>query len=104
MFDMCGLRDIHIYSFASCFSYNDRRWPVEYRKYQIITGINDEIRILTERSRIKEFEMHGFSQEDFTELISLLKKKQEYLLNNIETDRSFEWNATLNIIVTRIKQ
>jgi len=103
MFDICGLKDIHIYSVASSFSYSDRRWPLEYRKYQIDTGINDEIRIITQRSQITEFEEYGFTKKDFAELIELLKKKQKYLLENIETDKSFEMNAWLTIIVTGTK-
>jgi ubiquinone/menaquinone biosynthesis C-methylase UbiE len=103
MFDMCGLKDIHIYSVSSSFSYSDRRWPLEYRKYQINTGINDEIRIITERSKITEFEDYGFTEKDFAELIELLKKKQKYLLDNIETDKSFEVGAWLTIIVTGTK-
>ncbi|MGI6705821.1 MAG: class I SAM-dependent methyltransferase [Clostridia bacterium] len=104
MFDICGLKDIHIYSVASSFSYSDRRWPLEYRKYQIDTGINDETRIISQRSQITEFEKHGFTKRDFAELIELLKKKQKYLLDYIETDKSFEMNAWLTMIVTGTKQ
>jgi hypothetical protein len=36
-------------------------------------------------------------------LIELLKKKQKYLLDNIEADKSFEVGAWLTIIVTGTK-
>jgi ubiquinone/menaquinone biosynthesis C-methylase UbiE len=104
MFDLCGLKDIHIYSVASSFSYNDRRWPLEYRKYQIDTGINNEIRIMTQRSQIAGFREYGFTERDFAELIELLRKKQKYLFDNIESDKSYEMNAYLTIIVTGTKR
>lgn len=103
MFDICGLKNIHIYSIASAFSYSDSRWPIEYRKYQIDTGISDDIRIITQRSEITEYEKYGFTKKDFAELIELLKKKQKYLLDNIEIDMSFELDAGHQIIVTGIK-
>lgn len=103
MFDMCGLKNVHIYSVASAFSYSDDRWPIEYRKYQIDTGISDDMRIITQRSQTTEFEKYGFTKNDFAELIELLKKKQKYLLDNIETDMSFELDAGHQIILTGIK-
>lgn len=103
MFDMCGLKNIHIYSVASAFTYSDGRWPSEYRKLLVDSGINDEIRIITQRSQIREFENYGFTKKDFAELIELLREKRKYLLDNIDTDRSFEWDAWLTIIVTGIK-
>ena len=103
MFDMCGLKSIHIYSVASAFSYSDCRWPIDYRKYQINTGISDDIRIITHRSQITGFEKYGFTKKDFAELIELLNEKQKYLLDNIETDRSFELDAGHQIIVTGTK-
>jgi len=103
MFDMCGLKSVHIYSVASAFSYSDCRWPIDYRKYQINTGISDDIRIITHRSQITGFEKYGFTKKDFAELIELLNEKQKYLLDNIETDRSFELDAGHQIIVTGTK-
>ena len=103
MFDMCGLKNIHIYSIASAFSYNDERWPLEYRKLQIDTGINDEIRVITGRSEMVEFENYGFTHKDFMELIELLNEKRKVLLDSIDTDRSYEWGAWLTVIVTGIK-
>jgi ubiquinone/menaquinone biosynthesis C-methylase UbiE len=100
MFDICGLKDIHIYPFAIGYSYSDSRWPLEYRKLMVDDGINDELRIIGERSLIEEFEDHGFTRSYFNELIELLKVKRNYLLENLETDRSYEWNAALNIVVT----
>lgn len=73
---------------------------MEYRKYQIDTGINNEIRIMTQRSQIAGFREYGFTERDFAELIELLRKKQKYLLDNIESDKSYEMNAYLTIIVT----
>ncbi len=103
MFNASGLKNIHIHSVSSAFSYSDKRWPLEYRKYQIDTGISDEIRIVSERSQMKKFENYGFTQKDFADLINLLKKKQKYLLDNIETDRSFELDAGHQIIITGVK-
>jgi len=66
-------------------------------------GISDDIRIITQRSEITEYEKYGFTKKDFAVLIELLKKKQKYLLDNIETDMSFELDAGHQIIVTGIK-
>mgnify|MGYP001019971652 CR=1 FL=1 len=81
----------------------DRRWPLEYRKYQIETGIDNEIRIITERSRLPGFREYGLTEKDFAELIELMKIKRKYLLENIDTDKSFELCAWLNIIVAGTK-
>ena len=43
-------------------------------------------------------------QRDFAELIELLRKKQKYLFDNIESDKSYEMNAYLTIIVTGTKR
>lgn len=103
MLHICGLKNIHIHSIASGFSHSDGRWPSEYREWLADIGIHDEIRIIADRSQIKDFEHYGFTQRDFAELIELLKKKREYLLQHLEDDRSFEWNAWMTMIVTGVK-
>jgi ubiquinone/menaquinone biosynthesis C-methylase UbiE len=104
LFDECGLKDIHIYPIAYGFSYNDQRFTLEERMKLIDQGLDDQIRILEARMVMKGFSEAGFSQGNFIELIDLLRKKQEYLNNNLLNDQSFEWSAGLNYIVTGIKQ
>lgn len=103
LFDQCGLKDIHIYPIAYGFSYNDQRFSIEERMKLINNGILDQIRILEARKKMGKFNEKGFTEHDFSELISLLLKKKDYLSHNLLTDRSYEWNAGLNYIVTGTK-
>ncbi|HMK46800.1 MAG TPA: methyltransferase domain-containing protein [Methanocella sp.] len=104
MFEECGLRDISIYPVAHGFSYDDRRWLPELRRYQIDVGLKREIELISERSKMIEFnDQYGFSQKDFGELIELLKAKRRYLLENIEADASWEWFAGLGLVVVGLK-
>lgn len=58
MFDLCGLKDIHIFLFNHGFSSNDSR---SFKEYLIVTGINEQMRIIEDRKNKKEFYKHGFT-------------------------------------------
>jgi SAM-dependent methyltransferase len=105
MFDMCGLTDIHIYPFAHLISYTDTQYPLEYRKMLVKEEVTDDIEWVKGRYNSKHeiYHQHGFSERDYIELVSLLEAKVEYLMENIETDKSFEWHGGFNFIVTGIK-
>lgn len=53
MFDLCGLKDIHIFLFNHGFSSNDSRSFKEYRIQMIVTGINEQMRIIEDRKNKK---------------------------------------------------
>jgi len=103
LFSKCGLVNISIMPVGSVFAYNDNYWSDDYRIKKITVDINDEIRIITENNQNPMFCENGFSNQDCNELIQLLKRKQEYLLNNYRNDDSWEWTAGLSCIVTGTK-
>jgi hypothetical protein len=85
---------------GAAFAYNDNYWSDDYRVKKITLDINDEMRIITENNKDPKFSENGFSNTDGVELISLLRRKQDYLLENFRTDNSWEWSAGLSCIVT----
>lgn len=103
LFSKCGLQNISIMPVASSFAYNDNYWSEEYRRKKITASLNDEIRIIVENSKDEKFSTNGFSNDDCLELVSLLRMKQQYLLDNLKTDDSWEWSAGLSFIVTGTK-
>jgi len=103
LFSVCGLTNISIMPAGAAFAYNDNYWPDDYRIRKITLDIDDEIRIITENGKNPAFSENGFSNADCTELVGLLKRKQEYLINNFRTDGSWEWSAGLSVIVTGTK-
>jgi len=105
MFDMCGLKDIHIYPMAHIISYTDTQYPLEHRKLLVKEELSEEIEWIKDRYGKKRdiYNQHGFSDSDFNDLISLLKTKADYLEDNLETDKSYEWQGGFNFIVTGIK-
>lgn len=100
LFSKCGLKDISIKSVGSVFAYNDNYWSDEYRIKKITANIDDEIRIITENNMNPSFAENGFTNQDYLELIGLLRTKQDYLLKNYRTDESWEWSAGLHCIIT----
>lgn len=96
----CGLKNISLHPVASGFSYNDKYWDKNFRIKKISMGINEEIRIYRDNYQDTKFEECGFTQEEFIDLISLLERKREYLVDNIYNDYSWEWTANLHYIVT----
>ncbi|MDR0819643.1 MAG: methyltransferase domain-containing protein [Oscillospiraceae bacterium] len=103
LFSVCGLTNISIMPVGAAFAYNDNYWSDEYRVKKITLDINDEIRIITENNKDPKFSENGFSNKDCDELVELLQRKQNYLLENYRTDDSWEWSAGLNCIVTGTK-
>lgn len=105
LFDTCGLKNIHIYPMGTSICYSDTQYPLEYRKRLIETGISQETSWISERfTRSEEkYNEFGFTKPEVVELLDLLKKKQDYLLQNLETDKSFEWEGGFNFIVTGVK-
>jgi ubiquinone/menaquinone biosynthesis C-methylase UbiE len=103
LFSVCGLTNISIMPVGAVFAYNDNYWSDEYRIKKITLDINDEIRMISENCKDDKFIENGFTDADGEELVELLRKKQEYLLNNYRTDDSWEWSAGLSCIVTGTK-
>ena len=103
LFSIYGLTNISIMSVGAAFAYNDNYWSDEYRTKKIMLDINDEIRMITENNQNPMFAESGFLNADCEELVALLKKKQNYLLENYRTDNSWEWSAGLSCIVTGTK-
>ncbi|MCL2773498.1 MAG: class I SAM-dependent methyltransferase [Oscillospiraceae bacterium] len=105
MFELCGLKHINIHPYAYTFNYNDENIPLEYRKNLLYDETNEEINWLTSRyeENKKLYNEHGFYDADFTQLIGLLEIKLEYIKNNFENDKSFEWRGGFNFIVTGLK-
>ncbi len=99
MFTTYGLIDVSIYTVSHCFSFNDERWAMEYRKEQIESGISNKIRYISERRKMPEFKGLGMTDSEFSELIGLLEEKKQYLVENIDTDNSWEWSAGMSFIV-----
>jgi ubiquinone/menaquinone biosynthesis C-methylase UbiE len=100
LFSKCGLEDISIKSVGSVFAYNDNYWSDEYRIKKITADIDDEIRIITENNMNPSFAENGFTNQDYLELIELLRTKQDYLMKNYRIDESWEWSAGLHCIIT----
>lgn len=103
LFSVCGLTNISIMPVGAVFAYNDSYWSEEYRVKKITLDINDEIRIIQENTQDPKFVENGFSNADGQELVALLRRKQNYLLENFRTDNSWEWSAGLSCIVTGTK-
>jgi hypothetical protein len=90
--------------YASGFAYNDSYWTDEYKIKKITIEINREIEFCEDRKNNRLFAENGFSDNDFDELIILMKRKQEYLLNNLHNDNSWEWSANIHYIVSGTKE
>ena len=103
LFSKCGLTNISIMPVGSAFAYDDNYWSDEYRVKKITLDINDEIRIIIENNQDPKFSEKGFTNTDCEELVELLRRKQNYLLENYPADDSWEWSAGLNCIVTGTK-
>lgn len=106
LFALCGLQNIHVYPFGHLICYNDDAFPFAYRKRLAITETQEEISWLESRYAGKEkiYASHGFSAEDYTMLQCLLARKLDYLEQNFETDKSYEWHGGFNFIVTGQKR
>lgn len=100
MFAECGLTDIAIYFAGTAFLYNDNYWSDEYKIKLLTRGIEREIEFCESRKENPEYAENGFPNEDFDELISLLKRKRDYLLNNLQADDSWEWEGYTNCIIS----
>ncbi len=105
MFDLCGLKDIKIHPFGYTFNYNDKSYPLEYRKQLLIKEIEGDIGWIESRYEEKReiYIEHGFNEGKLSRLIELMNRKLEYVRNNFENDNSFEWTGGFNFIVTGIK-
>lgn len=103
LFSTCGLTNISIMPVGAAFAYNDNYWSDEYLIRKITMDINDEIRIITHNNQDTKFSENGFTNTDCDELIELLRRKQNYLLENYRTDNNWEWSAGLNCIITGTK-
>jgi ubiquinone/menaquinone biosynthesis C-methylase UbiE len=105
MFDVCGLKDIHIYPVAHVISYTDTQYPLEYRRMLVEEELSVNIEWVKDRYRSKReiYHKHGFQDKNFNDLISLLEAKMKYLQDNLETDKSFEWHGGFNFIVAGTK-
>jgi len=105
MFEICGLTHINIHPYAYTFNYNDENIPLEYRKSLLSDETEEGISWIASRyEEHKEiYNEHGFYDADFTRLKTLLETKLEYIKNNFESDKSFEWRGGFNFIVTGIK-
>lgn len=99
LFAECGLTNITIHPYASGFSYNDSYWTDEFKAFIIKSTIKGEIEA---NQNTPEFAEHGFTAEDYTEMVALLMQKQDYLLTSLHGD-SWEWNAKMHLIVTGTK-
>ena len=69
----------------------------------IINQIDRDIELYEEHQKNPLYEEYGFSSSDFNELITLLRRKQDYLLGHFSTDNSWEWSANLHYIVVGTK-
>jgi len=98
-----GLSDITIHPYASGFSYNDDYWTDEFKEYKIKSGIGREIEILQEQQKNSLYFENGFTLQDFNELITLYRQKQNHLIKNIHNNESWSWEANLHYIVTGTK-
>jgi ubiquinone/menaquinone biosynthesis C-methylase UbiE len=103
LFSELGLENISIHPVASAFAYDDRYWSDEYRRKKIINEIDRDIELYEEHQKNPLYEEYGFSSSDFNELITLLRRKQDYLLGHFNTDNSWEWSAYLHYIVVGTK-
>ena len=102
MFAECGLENITVHAYASAFSYSDSYWSEEFKIFKIKSGIGKEIKNIESCSADQRFREH-FSQQYFDELIKLSKEKQEYLLNNLNSNMDWEWSTSNNFIVAGTK-
>ena len=105
MFEICGLKHINIYPYAYTFNYNDENIPLEYRKNLLCDETEEEISWLTSRyeENKKIYNEHGFYDADLARMKTLLETKLEYIKNNFENDKSFEWRGGFNFIVAGTK-
>jgi len=105
MFEICGLKHINIHPYAYTFNYNDENISLEYRKSLLYDETEDEISGLTSRyeENRETYNGHDFYDIDLMQLKTLLEIKLEYIKNNLENDKSFEWRGGLNFIVTGMK-
>lgn len=106
MLALCGLQNIHVYPFGHLICYSDDAFPLAYRKQLAIAETQEEIDWLESRYAGKEkiYAAHGFSTEDYGTLQRLLARKLDYLKQNFETDRSYEWHGGFNTLVTGQKR
>ena len=103
LFKECGLKNITIHPYATSFSYSDSYWSDEFKIFRIKAGINRDIEVFKSNKQAKKFQEHGFSNEEFDELIDLHIQKQEYLLNNLDDNGNWEWRGTTYLIISGIK-
>jgi len=103
MFAECGLKNITIHAYASAFSYSDNYWSEEFKIFRIKSGIGKDIKNIKSASEDVRFQEHGFSRQDFDELIKLSEEKQQYYLNNLNDNQDWEWSASMNYIVVGTK-
>ena len=106
MFEVCGLANINIHPYAYTFNYNDENISLDYRKSLLIDETQSEIDYLTSRYENNKslYNQHGFGDNDFSRLLAFLQVKLEYVKNNLEHDKSFEWRGGFNFIVTGVKR
>ena len=102
MFEVCGLNHINIHPYAYTLNYNDENIPLEYRKNLLYDETEEGINSITSRyeEHKKIYNEHGFYDTDFTQFKTFLETKLEYIKNNFESDKSFEWRGGFNFIVT----
>ena len=103
LFARLGLKNITIHPYASGFSYNDSYWTDEFKANKIDTDVGREIEILEEHRVDPKYEAYGFMPEDFSELISLYRQKQEYLRSSVTDNDCWEWDASMHLIVAGTK-
>jgi len=105
MFETCGLAHINIHPYAYTFNYNDENISLDYRKKLLTEETQSEIEWLTSRYENNKdvYHEHGFDNIDFTRLVDLLNVKINYVINDFEYDKSFEWRGGFNFAVTGVK-
>ena len=69
-----------------------------------VPGGRREIEILEEQRVDPQYAENGFAPGDFDGLISLYRRKREYLLSSMRGSDCWEWDAKLHYIVTGIKE
>jgi ubiquinone/menaquinone biosynthesis C-methylase UbiE len=106
MFEACGLTDIHLYPFAHSICYNDDNLPLTYRKMQLLDETASEIEWVQGRYQDKQaiYNHYGFGDADLARLVELMGIKLDYLQKNFEWDQSYEWQGSMNFVVSGKKR
>ena len=106
LFDVCGLKEIHMHPYAYTLNYNDSSLPLEYRKNLLCDETESEIGYISWRYNDKKeiYNAHGFTDKDMERLIELLNVKLDYVRAHFESDKSFEWRGGFNFVVTGKKE